>query len=189
MLGATGVSLSTDVVVEPGSVVVVDVVVVGASVVVVVVDEVVVGASVVVVVVDEVVVGASVVVVVVDDVVVGASVVVVEVVDVEELVGGVPPSQVCERLNCGLPPLGVISAEEPATWRSVIVDPAGTATKTLSFWPPLGMIEAPLTEYAGLPAPRLRVIDTNAKDPLFGAITKCQYATLVSAGHSALVPA
>ena len=166
--------------------VVVDELVVGASVVVVVVevvvDDEVVGTSVVVVVVevvvvDELVVGASVVEVVVDELVVGASVVVVEVVLVEllEVVElSVPQPHVCERLNFGLPPLGVISDDDPDRCRSVRAEPAGTATKTLSCCPPFGMIAPPLTVYDGFAEPRLSVIETNANEPLFGAITKCQ---------------
>ncbi len=221
VVGGAGDRLATDVVVLPGSVVVVvddvlvdevlvdevlvDEVLVVSSVVVVVLDELVVGASVVDVVVDDVVVDdvvddevlvvSSVVVVVLDELVVGASVVdvvvdevvldevvvessVVDVVDVS-----VPHPHVCERLNFGLPPLGVISADDPDTSRSVRADPFGTATNTLSCWTPFLMIADPLTVYAGLVDPRLRVIDVKANAPLLGAITKCQYAMLVSAGH------
>lgn len=169
--GGVGVWLSTAdvVVVVPGSVVVVDDVVEVEDVLevedVVELDDVV-GASVVVVEVVDV-----------DDEVVGASVVdvvEVEVVEVDDVVGAVPPAHVCERLNFGLPPLGVITADEPETTRLVSVDPLGTATNTLSCWLPFGMIEAPPTSYAGFEAPRFRVIDTNANEPSFGAITKCQ---------------
>jgi len=80
VVGATVVVVEVDVVVVGATVVVVevDVVVVGATVVVVEVDVVVVGATVVVVEVDVVVVGATVVVVVVDEVVVVVVVVVVD---------------------------------------------------------------------------------------------------------------
>jgi hypothetical protein len=165
--GGTGVRLAIDVEVPGSSVVVVvdDVVlddedVVGASVVdvvvvdVVLVDDDVVGASVVDVLLDDEVVGASVVDVVVDVVlvedvlveedVVGASVVdVVLVVLVVELSN--PQPQVCERLNFGLPPPGVITADELVARRSVRSDPLGTATNTLSCWTPFLMIAAPLT--------------------------------------------
>ena len=149
-----------------GSVVVVDVVLV---------DELVVGASVVEVVVDECWSTTcsstswssvrSVVVVAlccVDELVVGASVVevVLDVVDVvlddvvvDEL--SVPQPHVCERLNFGLPPLGVISADEPDTFRSVRADPPGTATKTLSCWAPFWMIAAPLTVYDRISRPEV----------------------------------
>jgi hypothetical protein len=134
-----------------------------------VLDELVVGASVVEVLLDELVVGAS-VVEVVDDVV--DDVVLVVLLEVVEL--SVTPPQVCERLNFGLPSAGVISDDDPDTCRSVRAEPPGTATKTLSCWPPFGMIAPPLTVYDGFAEPRLSVIERNAYEPLFGAITKCQ---------------
>ena len=83
-------------------------------------------------------------VVLVEEDVVGASVVdVVLVVLVVELSD--PQPQVCERLNFGLPPPGVITADEFVARRSVSADPLGTATNTLSCWTPFLMIAAPLT--------------------------------------------
>ena len=124
-----------------------------------------------------VVVAAAVVVVAAAVVVVAAAVVVVS---------GWAPAQVWDKLKLlGASPSGVIVADEPESRRSVNTDPDGTATNTLSVWRPFLMIIAPVTRYGD---PRLRVIETNVYVPLLGAMTKCQYATFVSVGHSSAVP-
>ena len=81
------------------------------------------------------------------------------------------PAQTLLRLNnLGVDPLKV--AEDPAVTRSPIVWPAGTATKTLSCWVPLGMIWEP--ENVTVSVPRFKVMVTKAVEPLLGANTKCQ---------------
>ena len=63
-------------------------------------------------------------------------------------------------------------ANDPDSRRSVMLEPAGTATNTLSDWIPLRMIRS-RPKLTSVPL-RFSVIEVNDDEPLFGASTKCQ---------------
>jgi hypothetical protein len=152
-----GANWATDVAVEVGGLLGVDVVDVEASGV-----EVVVG----LVVEDVVDVDVVVVVVVVD--------VVVDVVDVDVVVVvvAVVPEQMWDNTNFGLPVDGEIKAEEPSWRTSSAVRPAGTCTNTLSAWPLL-RTRSPPEKTNSVPS-RSSVISTKENWSSLGAMTKCQ---------------